>query len=130
MSRFVHFELAVYLPPAKSTTRSEPMRALAESLRDYPGLRRVSDLPKEPQTMLVRAYLNENIRLIGGICGSSSHIEYPAALQYSEFISSLARIAWPCAVFSFPAVHTMRRHRLPPLRVVVVDESLAGTRGA
>src|SRR4051794_37234427 len=62
MSPFVHFEFAVYLPPARANTHSEPMRALAESLRDYPRLKRVSDLPKEPQTTLVRAYLNESVK--------------------------------------------------------------------
>src|SRR5690349_14781164 len=62
MSRFVHFELAVYLPPAQDTIRSQPMQALSESLRHYPGLKLVSVLPKEPQTMLVRANLNDVVK--------------------------------------------------------------------
>lgn len=62
MSRFVRFELAVYLPPAQSSTRPQPMRVLTEALRDYPSLKLINDLPKEPQTMVVRANVNENVR--------------------------------------------------------------------
>ena len=62
MSRFIHFELAIYLPAAQSGAGAPPMQALTDALRNYPGLKLVSDLPEDPQTMLVRAHLNENVK--------------------------------------------------------------------
>ena len=62
MSRFVHFELAVYLPPAQSAVRHQPMPVLTESLRDYPGLELVGTLPEQPQSQLVCAHVNENVK--------------------------------------------------------------------
>src|SRR5215471_150649 len=62
MSRFIHFELAVYLPPTPSASRRQPMLVLTESLRDYPGLKLVDKLPEQPQVMLVRAHLNESVK--------------------------------------------------------------------
>ena len=38
------------------------MEVLTESLRHCPGLKLVSELPEQPQSMLVRAQLNENVK--------------------------------------------------------------------
>jgi hypothetical protein len=55
MSRFVHFWFAVYLLSDQSSARPQPMRVVAESLRNHPNLSLVSELPKEPQTPVVDA---------------------------------------------------------------------------
>ena len=62
MSRFIHFELAIYLPPTPSAASRPPMQAVTDSLRDYPALKLVDDLPQQPNSMLVRARLNENVQ--------------------------------------------------------------------
>ena len=62
MAGYMHFEYAVYLPPAKSKGAVDPLTVLADSLGHYPSLKLVSELPKEARTMQVQAHLNGNIR--------------------------------------------------------------------
>jgi hypothetical protein len=60
MSHSIHFELAIYLPPAQPAAGERPMQTLSESLRHYPGLKLVDRLPQQAQSTLVCAQLNEN----------------------------------------------------------------------
>jgi len=62
MSRFIHFEYAVYLLPPKSAAGPQPIQTLTEALRNYPDLKLVKILPEQPQSMLLRAHLNENVK--------------------------------------------------------------------
>lgn len=61
-SQFIRFEFAIYLPPTPPVVQRRPMMALTESLRHFPDLTLVGSLPEQPQTILIRAELNENIK--------------------------------------------------------------------
>jgi uncharacterized protein YegJ (DUF2314 family) len=62
MSRFIHFELAIYLPSTHSAAGLQPIRALTESLRNYPDLKLVANVPEQPQRMFVCAHVDEHVK--------------------------------------------------------------------
>jgi uncharacterized protein YegJ (DUF2314 family) len=62
MDAFIHFEYAVYLPASSLSRQMEPMSAVRESLRGYPALRLLNEVPKEPGGMFISARLNQDVR--------------------------------------------------------------------
>jgi hypothetical protein len=62
MADSIHFQYAVYLLPSASVNDSGVSKALHTALSKYKDLAAVDEIPKEPNGMLIHAYLQNDVK--------------------------------------------------------------------
>lgn len=62
MATSIHFQYTVYLLPGVASVNYDPAASLRKILPKYPGLTIVEELPKEPNAMFLRAYLDKDVQ--------------------------------------------------------------------
>jgi len=62
MADSISFQYAVYLVPRRSTQNVDPLDALADVLKKFPGVKVVDEIPERSQAVLIHAYVETNVK--------------------------------------------------------------------